>query len=191
MAVGRPLFRTDGQWARCNRDNPAYGCEMWGALVYPRCRPGYYPFACCICRPSTPNCNALGFNGGFDLSCAKRIVIGVPLNAACPNGTENNAGLCYPVCRSGYSGLGPVCWAGPPKGWVECGMGAAKDTFTCTAVIGGQVVSVLSLVANIATAGAAAPATAAAKKGTQVTTGVLAKVKPYVTKIKEVYNKVD
>ena len=29
----------------------------------------------------------------------------------CKPGHENDAGLCYPKCRNGYRGVGPVCWA--------------------------------------------------------------------------------
>jgi hypothetical protein len=29
----------------------------------------------------------------------------------CKPGKENDAGLCYPKCRNGYRGVGPVCWA--------------------------------------------------------------------------------
>ena len=29
----------------------------------------------------------------------------------CPKGQENDAGLCYPVCKTHYKGVGPVCWA--------------------------------------------------------------------------------
>jgi hypothetical protein len=29
----------------------------------------------------------------------------------CKPGHENDAGLCYPKCRAGYRGVGPVCWA--------------------------------------------------------------------------------
>ena len=32
------------------------------------------------------------------------------LPTSCGSGKDNNAGLCYPKCRSGYKGVGPVCW---------------------------------------------------------------------------------
>jgi hypothetical protein len=44
---------------------------------------------------------------------------------ACPNG-ENNAGLCYPLCRSGYAGVGPVCWQSCPPGYSDFGVGCSK-----------------------------------------------------------------
>ena len=35
---------------------------------------------------------------------------GVGRSPDCPAGKVNDAGLCYPKCRSGYKGVGPVCW---------------------------------------------------------------------------------
>ncbi len=28
----------------------------------------------------------------------------------CPEGMEEDAALCYPPCKSGFYGVGPVCW---------------------------------------------------------------------------------
>lgn len=28
----------------------------------------------------------------------------------CRDNEQNNGGLCYPACRQGYNGIGPVCW---------------------------------------------------------------------------------
>ncbi len=33
----------------------------------------------------------------------------------CEEGEELQAGLCYPKCREGYAGSGPVCWQVCPK----------------------------------------------------------------------------
>merc|ERR1712083_673662 len=33
--------------------------------------------------------------------------------APCCAGQELSGGLCYPICASGFSGAGPVCWDGP------------------------------------------------------------------------------
>ena len=47
---------------------------------------------------------------------------------ACASGLEKSGLLCYPKCRSGYKGVGPVCWGSFPKsygrGWgkpLQCG----------------------------------------------------------------------
>lgn len=71
----------------------------------------------------------------------------------CGAGLEYDAGLCYKACPSGLSGVGPVCWGSPPAGWVNCGMGAAKDAKVCASTIFDQVTSVGNLALNIATFG--------------------------------------
>ena len=143
-----------GMFSRCENTHGRGNCEKWGAVVYPKCRSGFSPAGCCICRPSVPNCGALGFNGGIDLSCAKRIIIGDPRRMDCASGQEYDAGLCYRPCNSGYNGVGPVCWGNAPSGWVNCGMGAAKTSKICAETIFDQVVSVGNLALNIATFGA-------------------------------------
>ena len=32
------------------------------------------------------------------------------ITSECSGGKEYDAGLCYPKCEEGYSGVGPVCW---------------------------------------------------------------------------------
>ena len=42
---------------------------------------------------------------------------------SCPSGQEEDAGLCYPRCNPGYTGVGPVCWGTCPSGYtvrVDC-----------------------------------------------------------------------
>ncbi|EFX60420.1 hypothetical protein DAPPUDRAFT_277575 [Daphnia pulex] len=143
-----------GMYNRCEGDNGRGNCEKWGAVVYPKCKPGYSPFGCCICRPNPPNCGALGLGGQIDLSCAKKIIVGAPELGTCAASEDRDAGLCYKKCTDKYTGVGPVCWAQPPKGWVECGMGAASSSLKCAEAVKDQVVSVGSLVVNIVTLGA-------------------------------------
>jgi len=84
---------------------------MWALMAYPKCREGYSAFGCCICRPPVPNCEGtFHMNGGIDLSCAKKIIIGDPVVGICNSKQDENAGLCYPKCGKGYNGIGPVCW---------------------------------------------------------------------------------
>ena len=84
---------------RCEARHGKGNCQKKGAMYYPKCRPGYNPFGCCICRPEKPNCKGLGMGGQIDLSCAKNIIIGRPHTAGCPPGTQYDAGLCYPSCK--------------------------------------------------------------------------------------------
>jgi hypothetical protein len=155
-------FDGDGMKARCEADHGRGQCEFWGAMAYPKCKAGYEAVGCCICRPVVPDCDGLGLGGRLDLSCAKKVVIGDPSVGTCAAGEEEDAGLCYRQCEPGYSGVGPVCWAGAPKDWVECGMGAAKDSSTCATIVVGQVQTVGQLAFNIATLGEGSAATKAA-----------------------------
>ena len=149
---------------RCERANGGSDtCEKNGLIFYPKCRSGYSAFGCCICRPAVPDCQSLGLNAGIDLSCTKKIIIGDPIPMSCAPGKNNDAGLCYAQCRSGYSGVGPVCWGQPPRGWVNCGMGAAKDSGTCAQIVFDQVSSVGEMALAIATAGSSSSATATTK----------------------------
>jgi hypothetical protein len=128
--------------------------------VYPKCKPGFTSFGCCLCRPSAPDCSALGLNGRFDLSCAKKIIIRAPHAGTCNSDQEYDAGLCYTKCTEDMTGVGPVCWGSPPESWVNCGMGASKDFTTCASIIFDQVSSVGNLALSIATMGASVAAKA-------------------------------
>lgn len=176
-------FNDSGQWRRCEKDNGKGNCEKNGLILYPKCKPGFNAFGCCICRPQVPNCASYNLNAGIDLSCGKKIKIGDPVTGTCSPDQDKNVGLCYPKCSAGYHGVGPVCWGTAPDGWVECGMGAAKDVSTCAKTIINQVVSVGSLALNIATLGTSGEATAAANAG-----GKLAKMKEMFSGIKKIYD---
>jgi len=95
---------------------------------------------------------------------------------------EKNAGLCYSSCSPGYTGVGPVCWGAAPNGWVECGMGAAKDKKTCAETIINQVASVGNMVVNLVTLGSSSAAEGAESAGK------LAQLIPKFNEIKAFYN---
>lgn len=156
--AGDKLLSLDAARRRCAAANPQ-GCEKHGEIIYPKCKSGYSPFGCCVCRPKAPNCAALGLNSGIDLSCGKKVIIGNPVTGSCP-GQDKDAGLCYPKCRPGYSGVGPVCWGQPPRGWVNCGMGAARNSKACGSVIFGQVASLGQLAITVASLGSSTALTA-------------------------------
>jgi len=151
--------------ARCEADHGRGNCEMNGFIAYPKCAPGYHNIGCCICRPSKPDCKALGMGHQIDLSCAKKIEIKgtKPKIGTCSSSQERKAGLCYNKCKSGYKGVGPVCWANIPDGMKGCGMGAAKDKKTCRTVVKDQVVGPLTVLVTVASLGTSTGATAAAK----------------------------
>lgn len=140
---------------RCEEKYGKGNCEEYGAIVYPKCKEGYHNFGCCICRPNSFSCTKLGYEGQLDLSCAKKIIIGKPTLMKCAEDEEEDAGLCYKKCKDGYKGIGPVCWMSAPKGWTNCGFGAADNIGDCVKVVFDQLESIGMLVINIATFGAA------------------------------------
>lgn len=139
-----------GMTSRCERDHGAGKCERGAGIVYPKCAPGFTAFGANICRPSQPNCQALGMNPGVDLSCAKKVLVGDPQVGICRPGQQGDAGLCYGNCSAGFSGAGPVCW-GKCEGDFpfECGMGCAVDEMACAMATTEQVVGVLSVAATV------------------------------------------
>jgi len=115
-------FNDKGMRKRCEKDH-RQGCEKYGAIFYPKCRSGYHAVGCCICSPNCPP-------GQTDIgvSCAKKSYgrgVGKPLST-CPSGQDKDALLCYPKCKSGFHGVGPVCWQNCPANWAECAAGCAK-----------------------------------------------------------------
>eukprot|EP00052_Salpingoeca_macrocollata_P020037 m.167767 g.167767 ORF g.167767 m.167767 type:complete len:455 (-) comp21136_c0_seq4:48-1412(-) len=49
---------------------------------------------------------------------------GTPLQ--CAPGLEEDAGLCYPPCQSGYTGVSFVCWQDCPAGFADTGVDCLK-----------------------------------------------------------------
>lgn len=94
-------------------------------LCYPRCQATYTgkgPF----CWQRCPD----GFND-IGAGCEKprhERGIGHAVNA-CPEGREQDAGLCYAACPAGYSAKGPFCWQQCPGGFNDIGVSCEKPTF--------------------------------------------------------------
>lgn len=109
---------------RCEKKHGKGNCQKQGLIFYAKCKSGCNNIGL-ICRPKQLNCKKLGLGGQLDLSCAKKVRIGNPKTGICNSRQEEDAGLFYKNCKSGYDGDGPVCWADKPKGWVNCGMVAA------------------------------------------------------------------
>jgi len=52
-------------------------------MAYPKCKSGYSTSGYYVCQPATPNCGALGYNGGISFTCAKHIIVGVITSPIC------------------------------------------------------------------------------------------------------------
>lgn len=118
---------------------------------------------------------------------------------SCFNDEENDAGLCYEKCRSGYvsarhsseqlndtkgrqsnpffsmmclqDGVGPVCWQTCDDSQVDCGAGCAKSSGQCALAVANQVIAPVIVAANIVTLGLADATADAVKAGTTVAVG--------------------
>jgi len=126
---------------RCVADNKGLGCEQWGAIIYPKCKAGFFNVACCICEEYCPE----GFRDD-GLYCAKPSAygrgVGYPwefgdemnLDAAwkrCqkdhPEGCEQWGLIIYPKCKPGFHNVGCcICSPDCPAGWTDIGVSCEK-----------------------------------------------------------------
>lgn len=53
--------------------------------------------------------------------------------ASCAKGEVMQGGSCFAQCAPGFEGVGGACWPQPPKAWLACGIGAARDAQSCAA----------------------------------------------------------
>ena len=109
--IGDTPFDDGGQFKRCTGEHGAGNCEKNGLLVYPKCRANFHAVGCCVCSPDCP-----GGMTDIGVSCQKPSHgrgVGVPIHA-CAHDKEKDGLLCYPKCKQGFHGVGPVCW--PDKG---------------------------------------------------------------------------
>lgn len=133
--------------AKC-KSNHSTGCWLTVPVVglwVEQCRAGYRHVAG-FCERSDINCSAMGFTGNrIANSCTKRHYFRETVLPACGSGQEYDAGLCYPACKDGADGVGPICWAKGPPGWVQCGAGWAATQAVCDQAIAQQVISVVDM----------------------------------------------
>lgn len=169
---GDKAFSLEDAKRRCEKANKQ-GCEKNGAIYYPKCRKNYHNEGCCVCSPDCPS----GFGTDIGVSCTKKSYgrgVGV-VRSACANGLEKNGALCYPKCRPGYHGEGPVCWQDCANGMQPCGAGCAKSSAECAQTTFDQVFSVAIVTANVASLGMTSGGTAAVgstvRMGTKTVTG--------------------
>jgi len=52
------------------------------------------------------------------------------MGGSCPQGTTEDAGLCYKPCPTGYKGVGPVCWGICPANTTDIGITCQKKTYS-------------------------------------------------------------
>jgi hypothetical protein len=153
------------------------GEESSGLLCYPVCRAGYTSDKITRCYKDCPPggsatpgfCNMSSVIGalrecpynfpgsgltGLTPACINDNAYsrGAGTERSCAGGLEKDAGLCYPACKPGFHGVGPVCWqtcsatAGQPN---ACGAACTQNAGSCASETFNQVLSVVELAANI------------------------------------------
>ena len=136
--INKPL--TKGVDWRCTRNAPWW---LGGGFVWhdSYCSDGDYTNAGLFCALTSAGKRApAGYQGTFLDPMKNSYSRGVgKIPEGCPAGRVYQDGLCYERCNAGYNGVAFVCWAGPPPGWVQCGMGAAKSDSTCASTVFNQV----------------------------------------------------
>lgn len=63
------------------------------------------------------------------IAMAALILLSFPAFAQtdCGPTAEKNGAFCYPLCKAGYHGVGPVCWASCPSGYTDDGATCRQD----------------------------------------------------------------
>jgi len=129
-SYGRGTGYVSFEERKCKRDYGQNGCEWLGAMVYPKCKAGFYNVGHNVCSPKCPdgygdsgaNCFKPTYGRGAGVS---RLV--------CAQGLQENAGLCYKPCPLNTYGVGPVCWSNCSAGTpVACGLFCTSSVFECT-----------------------------------------------------------
>jgi hypothetical protein len=101
-----PLPNYSGPIGRCETNHGKGNCEQAGAVIYQKCRQGFFGIGD-TCSPSCPT----GMND-IGASCEKDSYqrgVGKPVSE-CKPGMEKVGLLCYPYCRKGYNGVLDWCY---------------------------------------------------------------------------------
>lgn len=121
------------------------GFERNGLLCYPICKEGYIgngPLCWERCAPGWINDGAVcRKKGHFDLHWKHFYSRTIGKRMVCAPGLNKHQGLCYPECRTGFKGAGPLCHqaCGGIYG-TDCGAGCTKSKKDClTGFLGGAI----------------------------------------------------
>ncbi len=104
-------------------------------LCYDRCDPGYSgagPVCYQDCPSGYTNDGALCRKPGASIPRGS-YGRGAGSSLVCGSGKQWDAGLCYPTCAAGYTGVGPVCWQVCPGGYTDDGALCRRDAHIISA----------------------------------------------------------
>lgn len=131
-----------------------YREELDAGLCYKQCNYGYYsvgPVCWHKCKPGYDDHGASCFKNLFSWYFKGSYGRGAgTVPTSCAEDEEYDAGLCYTKCKSGYYGVGPVCWRRcQGEASVDCGAACATNPGTCASNIFGLFKSLFDVFLNI------------------------------------------
>lgn len=135
----RDPFNDSGMFNRCEKENGKGNSEKYGRIVYPKCKEGFSVMGCSICRPNAPNCKALGFTGGIDLSCSKKIIIN----------RLTHLFISQNQCKTGYTQNGHICLSNVSPPMTYCRIESAISKTECEKIISNRFENFASFANNI------------------------------------------
>jgi hypothetical protein len=110
---GGGYFITE-EWL-CN-ENHSQGCELNGAMYYPRCAENFHNVACCTCSPDCPP-----YTTDVGVGCEKQFHARAEFDLQCYEDEENINGLCYTPCDTNFEAHDSLCVMNCPYGYTACG----------------------------------------------------------------------
>ncbi|ETV64789.1 hypothetical protein H257_18388 [Aphanomyces astaci] len=105
---GDTFFDSTGMFQRCENDYGEGNCEWYGAVVYPKCSPGFTAVECCDCHPPLPDCKSFGLLPVEGLLCRKKVIPLKSYSPKCRPYEDLVRGRCFPKCRPWYTPGLPV-----------------------------------------------------------------------------------
>jgi hypothetical protein len=119
-------------------DTEESGSGIGAGFCYQPCNASFRSDGATLCYKQYPTFENNG-QGHTITSITKKITLntGKPLST-CSASEDKSGLLCYPKCRDGMKGVGPVCWAdtigvgiGTPVQLEDCPSGWSNDGLTC------------------------------------------------------------
>lgn len=82
----------------------------------------------CAMAPEEQGSDSSDSNVAAKVDDDKATTDSVGVFCSCPSGEQMSSdGLCYPTCRAGYEGAGPVCWQECASGFYSTGAFCERD----------------------------------------------------------------
>eukprot|EP00916_Digyalum_oweni_P006470 GHVL01011094.1.p1 GENE.GHVL01011094.1~~GHVL01011094.1.p1 ORF type:complete len:246 (-),score=41.79 GHVL01011094.1:635-1372(-) len=105
--VGWPI------WDKAGCEAKHDSCHLNGLTYVPECKSGFSATGPGCAEDCPPNMTDMG------LFCSKESYDRESSESAFCGDKEMHHGLCYDACKSGYKGVGPICWQSCPSAFPD------------------------------------------------------------------------